>query len=1386
MLDSKTMSQKHRYSLERVRLIIVPAILAAIVGFFLSTNTTTQPVHAFSAGPPPGYSGAPGEEPEACAECHVPANAGTGQINITAPQTYVPGQTYPITVTHTNPDPTRVRWGFQLTVLDTSDEKAGELVPLDGTTQLINNAGPGGARQYIEHTAVGTFIGQQNTASWTFNWTAPPTDVGFVSFYAAGNQANNDGNTSGDFIYKTFVAAAPASTTPDFVVSVSPSTRTVVPVGSAQYTVTVTPLAGFTGPVALSTNGLPTGANAVFNPTSISITDANSKTATLTLNTAANTPLGSHQFNVVGQSGTTTHSAPATLQVVSPTSADLAVTKSVSPNPGQAGLVLSYRIVATNNGPATATNVTVSDDLPFGIAVGAITTSQGNCSVSDPVICNLGSLAVGASAVVTINVTPLSSGQLANSVSITASQSDFDSSNNSANITTPIQPASASPTMLDPNLTVSTVIGGLNQPISLAFIGANDFFVLEKTTGKVQRIVNGALQSTVLDLPVNSSPASERGLLGIALHPKFAQNGFVYLYWTETNSGTDSADTDNVPLLGNRVDRYVWNGATLTFSQNLIKLRALQQDPGQGSRSNHNGGVLRFGNDGKLYILMGDNGRRGLLQNLTSGGPVPDDQFGGPEPDNAHLTGVVLRLNDDGSTPTDNPFFNATTTLSGEAAANVKKIFAYGVRNGFGMAVDPLSGYLWTQENGDDAFDEMNRVIPGFNGGWIQTMGPLARIDQFKSIESTYGAGNLQQLRWPTSNIADTPQQALARMFMLPGAQYVDPEFSWKYATAPAGMGFISGRGLGPQYEGNMLVGASRTTLLNGFLFRFKLNANRQHFEFDDSRLADRVADNLDKFDQTESESLVIGRDFGVATDIQTAPNGNVYVVSLSNGAVYEIKSKPSMLFVATLNGAQETPANNSTATGTTARVSLSFSGLSSAQTAAHIHGPTPVGVAGPILFPLPNGQVSDFEIALSPGQSTDLKNGLWYANVHSNNFINGEIRGQFQASPTANSVQLSATQYVVNEGQGSATVTITRFGSTTGVASVGYATSDTAGSNPCDSFTGAASSRCDYLNTVGSVTFAAGETSRSISIPIVDDAFAEGTEHFSLTLTSASGTTLGPPFSATLTISDNDASTTANPIDLTSFFVRQHYIDFLNREPDPAGYGFWQNEIDLCGSNVQCIEVKRINVSAAFFLSIEFQGTGYFAYRTHKSAFGNLPGAPVPIRYLDFLKDSQQIGKDVQVGIGPWEATLEANKQAYTLAFVQRPEFLAAFPNSMTAQAFVDRLVANTGNALSTADKANLIAILGATPADVSKRAQALRAVVDDTELGNAEFNKAFVLGQYFGYLRRNPNDLPDSDFSGYDFWLGKLESFGGNFVNAEMVKAFILSGEYRHRFGP
>jgi glucose/arabinose dehydrogenase len=491
--------------------------------------------------------------------------------------------------------------------------------------------------------------------------------------------------------------------------------------------------------------------------------------------------------------------------------------------------------------------------------------------------------------------------------------------------------AQSSPFMLDSNLLVGAVVTGLITPTSMAFPASNEIFVLEKNTGKVMHLVMGSMGSlnTVLDLAVNNS--SERGLLGIALDPQFAVNHFVYLYWTcqaappppdnpffptaitcpdTPQLGGDSSNILAVPLLGNRVDRFIWNGTSLTWDRNLIKLRSFQNDgapvpPNQGDAAqppagNHNGGVIRFGPDGKLYIIMGDNGRRGQLQNLPSGptetglGPtVPDDQFGGPQPDNAHFTGVVIRLNSDGTTPTDNPFFAAGAAIGGEVGSNIQKIFAYGVRNSFGLAFDPLSGNLWDEQNGDDSFDELNLVEPGQNGGWVQIMGPVSRISEYKQIETTLEEMTLQQLRWPPTRIANTPQEALSRLFMLPGAHYSDPDFSWKFALAPAGIGFLNSQALGPQYFGDLFIGFAEAEPLDGPLFRFHLAANRTDFAFTDSRLADHVADNVEKHDLTESESLLIGENFGIVTDIQTGPNGHLFVVSLSNGAIYEIFPRP-------------------------------------------------------------------------------------------------------------------------------------------------------------------------------------------------------------------------------------------------------------------------------------------------------------------------------------------------------------------------------------------------------------------------------------------------------------------------------------------------------------
>jgi len=314
----------------------------------------------------------------------------------------------------------------------------------------------------------------------------------------------------------------------------------------------------------------------------------------------------------------------------------------------------------------------------------------------------------------------------------------------------------------------------------------------------------------------------------------------------------------------------------------------------------------------------------------------------------------------------------------------------------------------------------------------------------------------------------------------------------------------------------------------------------------------------------------------------------------------------------------------------------------------------------------------------------------------------------------------------------------------------------------------------------------------------ISQDNYVEGAETFTIALSNPLASGLQSPSSATLTINDDVTEPPGNAIDDASTFVRQHYHDFLNREPDQSGLDFWTGQITSCGSDTACQDVKRINVSAAFFLSIEFQQTGYLVERMYKVAYGDATGVStfggtshnlsVPtVRFAEFLKDTQRIGQGVVVLAPGWEQALENNKQAYALEFVSTTRFATAYPTTMTPTQFVDAFNAHAGNVLSLTERNNAINMFGgaANTGNLTIRAQVLRQVAEDADLVTAESNRAFVLAQYFGYLRRNPNDPQDTDYTGFEFWLTKLNQFNGDYIAAEMVKAFISSSEYRQRFG-
>jgi CSLREA domain-containing protein len=383
-------------------------------------------------------------------------------------------------------------------------------------------------------------------------------------------------------------------------------------------------------------------------------------------------------------------------------------------------------------------------------------------------------------------------------------------------------------------------------------------------------------------------------------------------------------------------------------------------------------------------------------------------------------------------------------------------------------------------------------------------------------------------------------------------------------------------------------------------------------------------------------------------------------------------------------------------------------------------------------------------------------------------------------ASPTI--VQFSTIAEQVPEGCVQLDVTMTRTGPNDGTTVVTYILSDET-----------AKQRGDYTRTTGSVVFAPGEVSKTLPVLISEDAYAETGEFFRVDIVSVEGGVAGNNNLHLITIVDNDPTDgTSNPIDDNATFVCQHYHDFLSRHPDSGGQAFWTAQLDACGPDAACLDRKRVDVSAAFFLSIEFQNTGYYVIRVNKAAFGDQPGNP---SYDVFLVEAQHVGRGVVVGEPGYEALFEANKQSYAEQFVQRLDFQSAH-DSQTAAQYVDSLFSNAGVTPTTQERDAALSAFGA--GGVAGQTAALRSVVESGSVYNKLYNPAFVLMQYFAYLRRAPDSSPDTNFDGYNFWLGKLNSVTlpgedardervalARVRRAEMIRAFIRSNEYRGRFG-
>jgi hypothetical protein len=354
--------------------------------------------------------------------------------------------------------------------------------------------------------------------------------------------------------------------------------------------------------------------------------------------------------------------------------------------------------------------------------------------------------------------------------------------------------------------------------------------------------------------------------------------------------------------------------------------------------------------------------------------------------------------------------------------------------------------------------------------------------------------------------------------------------------------------------------------------------------------------------------------------------------------------------------------------------------------------------------------------------------------------------------------LQFNSPTYTVGEADGGVTITVTRTGSVASPASVDYKTNDASGLTNCNVNTGNASPRCDFTAVAGTLNFIAGQSSASFDIPIINDVYVEGPETLTITLSNPTGGSLGSQNTATLTITDNDfAPGAANPIDDNTFFIRQQYLDILGREPDPPGLAGWQAFLNNCAAGSTACD--RIELSSRFFRSAEFFDRAYYVYRFYETALGRKP------TYDEYQDDLKQVSGFLT------DAELEAKRAAFAEGFSHRAEFKALYDSKADGDEYVNAIVATAG--VVPSNRTNVAIRQGAL---AITRGQALRELLESPEISAHFFNEAFVVVGYFAYLRREPD-------AQYLVWLNTLNTTGDY---REMIRGFIESQEYRHRFGP
>lgn len=948
------------------------------------------------------------------------------------------------------------------------------------------------------------------------------------------------------------------------------------------------------------------------------------------------------------------------------------------------------------------------------------------------------------------------------------------------------------------------VASGISGATAMAFAPDGRLFVCQQG-GQLRVIKNGALLVTPF-LTVTTDSSGERGLLGIAFDPGFATNGFIYIYYTVPSSPRH-----------NRVSRFTANGDVVVANSETVILELNNL-----SASNHNGGALHFGSDGKLYIAVGENAVASNSQTLSN------------------LLGKILRLNSDGSIPTDNPFYNTATGVN-------RAIWALGLRNPYTFAFQPGIGRMFINDVGESTWEEINDGIVGSNYGWPSTEGPTAN-PSFRSPLFSYGHGNGATVgcaitggtfynpsvnQFPSDHVGkyffadlcsgwirrfDPTNSTVANFatgISSPVDLQVGPEGSLYYLTyggtvfrvsytasqAPSIATQPASQTVGEGQPVTFTVNASGTPTLN---YQWQRNgndiagANSASYTIQSALLSDSgarfrvIVTNLFGTISSNEAILTVTANQPPAGSIVSPAAGSLYnagdTINYSGtGIDPETGDLPATAFTWQVDFQHDThthpfiPATSGSKSGS---FIIPTTGETSANVWYRIYltvrdqaglthtffrdilprkstitlAANPAGVqltldGQPVTTPFQVLSVVGMTRTLGV-VSPQVLNGVSYQFASWSNAAAATHNISTPAADTTytatfnsmpQTLRFDNSNYTVGEGGGSVNITIARPTGTNGNVSVDYAASG-----------GTASERTDYTTLVGRLHFAPGETNKTLSFLVTEDGFVEGSETVNLILSNPIGAVLGSPATAAVTISDNDSAGAANPINQTPVFVRQHYHDFLNREPEPAGYQGWQDILNNCPQG--SIACDMIEVSSAFFRSPEFQQRGFFVYRFYSASYGRVP------HYAEFMPDMARVS-----GFQTPQQE-EANRVAFVNDFMARQEFRDRYDQITDPRSYVEALEAAAGVVL--ANRESLIADLGAGR---KTRAEVLRAVAESQEVTQKFYNQAFVIMQYFGYLRRDADIL-------YLNWIDTLDQTGDYRI---MVNGFLNSTEYRSRFG-